>query len=168
MSKRAYEIGVKLALDETAGGEIGQAARRLYGIAGGLAGATGGGLLGRYLGRSAADALDLDEDIASAVGTGLGALTGAGLGGVAGSNLATVLRGQPDQVAATPAYEPEPEYPTAGISPLDQLGGGGAGLGLTEPVYDVTPEDMYSMGLTDYGDSGYGDYGYDDYGYGYY
>lgn len=175
MLKLAYQVGVKLALDE-AGAELSDAARRLYGIAGGLAGAVGGGFLGRYLGQSAANAFDLDEDVSRAVGTGLGALTGAGLGGAAGANLATVLRGQPNQVAAAPAYEPEPEYPTVGLSPLDQLGGGGMGLGLMEPVYDVTPsyapqeetyapEDLYALGLTG---GGYDDYGYDDLGYGYY
>ena len=176
MLKLAYQVGVKLAFDE-AGAELNQAAQRLYGIAGGLAGAVGGGFLGRYLGGAAADALDLDEDISSSVGTGLGALAGAGLGGVAGADLATVLRGQPGQVSDTPAYEPEPEYPTVGLSPLDQLGDS-LGVGAMDPVYDVTPryapeenyspEDVYSMGLTGYDNYGYGDQGYDDSGYGYY
>ncbi|RLI86687.1 MAG: hypothetical protein DRP01_03715 [Archaeoglobales archaeon] len=72
MLKLAYQVGVKLALDE-AGDDLSAAAQRLYGIAGGLAGAAGGGLLGRYLGQQAADAFDLDEDVAGVVGTGLGA-----------------------------------------------------------------------------------------------
>lgn len=170
--KLAYQVGVKLALDTAAASDdLREAAERLYGIAGGLAGAAGGGFLGRYLGREAADAFDLDEDVSGAVGTGLGALAGGGLGAVAGSSLSS-LAGQPGEVPEEPASEPEPEYPTAGMdmSFLDQLPQE-AGLGLSQPFYDVTPEefapeDIYSMGLSGYGnDYGYG--GYDDYGYGY-
>jgi hypothetical protein len=166
LEKLAYQVGVKLAL-ESASDELGAAARNLYGIAGGLAGAVSGGFLGRYLGQEAADAFDLDEDMSGAIGTGLGALAGAGLGGAAGSNLATMTQGQPGEVAEEPAYEPEPEYPTVGMSPLDQMSDG-PGLGLMEPFYDVTqqysPQDMY--GLSGFGDSGgYDDYGYNDYSY---
>ena len=164
--KLAFQVGVKIAL-ETAGEELNNAAQQLYGIAGGLAGAVGGGFLGRYLGRETADAFDLDEDMSGAIGTGLGSLVGGGLGTAAGSNLATLARGQPGEVADTPAYEPEPEYPTVGLSILDQLPDE-QGLGLMQPFYDVTPsyapQDVFSMGAGN-NEGGYEDYGYEDFSY---
>lgn len=86
MIKRAYEEGLKLAFDDAGlTPEQIQAAQRLSGIGGGLAGAGLGGLLGNYLGGRAAEAFDVNPAIAKALGGGLGALAGGGLGGYAGS-----------------------------------------------------------------------------------
>lgn len=173
MLKLAYQTGVKLALDAESDA-LNEAAQRLYGIGGGLAGAAGGGFLGRYLGQQVAEALDLDEDVGGIIGAGLGALAGGGLGGIAGSNLSSVLGQRGEDPAAQEAAGAPATVP---VSPLDQLSSGST-LGVSQPLYDVTPAntyyapaeealaptDVYALGLTG---SGYDDYGYDDYGYGY-
>jgi len=90
-----HEIGIQLALQEAGLVKEAQlnpeqlaAAKQLFGIGGGLAGATGGGLLGRYLGGGLADKFDIDPETGKLIGTGLGALGGGALGGLAGYNLA--------------------------------------------------------------------------------
>lgn len=152
MWKTAYQKGVKLALDENplAAQQL-AAAQKLYGIGGGVLGATGGGLLGHYLGKQIAESADLDPETARWIGAGLGALVGGALGHGAGSSAATLTQATPE----APAPPPEPEAaPLSGFTPdyafdpglglVDYLpqqdtGMGGMGMGL-QPAYEPLPE----------------------------
>jgi hypothetical protein len=133
MIKTAFEYGVKQAFDDAGlTPEQIQAARRLFGIGGGLTGAGLGGLLGHYLGGRAAEAFDSNPAIAKALGSGIGALAGGGLGGYAGMQYPLWKYKKKQQAAE------EPEAAESGLGAL--------------PIAD------YIGMLPDYGY--YDDYGY--------
>lgn len=162
MWKTAYQMGVKLALDEDplAAQQL-AAAQKLYGIGGGLLGATGGGLLGHYLGKQIAESADIDPETAKWIGAGLGALAGGALGHGAGSSAATLSQTAPEQQEPAPEPEPEAEaQPLAGFAPdyafdpglglVDYLPQQDTGMGF-QPAYEPTPE-YPTVGLEpDYG-----------------
>jgi hypothetical protein len=147
MIKHAFKQGVKQAFDDAGlTPEQIQAAQRLYGVGGGVAGAGLGGLLGNYLGGRAAESFDIDPAVAKALGSGLGALAGGGLGGYAGSQYPLWKYKQKAEEAAAP------DESALGALPISDLIG-------ALPNYGY---DDYGYGADD------GGYGADDGGYGYY
>jgi hypothetical protein len=139
MLKHAYQLGIKLAFDEAGlSPEQMIAAQRLGGIGGGLAGASGGSLLGKYLGNQAAESFDLDPDRAKLIGMLLGGAAGAGLGGYAGSQVPKYMMRQQGGS-------------TAGLTPPDQSVAdqpySNSALGLLPSAYNsggsYSPEEYY-------------------------
>jgi hypothetical protein len=154
MWKTAYQKGVKLALDENplAAQQL-AAAQKLYGIGGGLLGATGGGLLGHYLGKQIAESADVDPETARWIGAGLGALVGGTLGHGAGSSAATLSHTAPAPEPPAPEPEPEPEaQPLASFAPDYAFD---PGLGLV----DYLPQQDMGMGGMGMSGMGMGDMG---------
>lgn len=122
------EIGVQMALKEAGlikeaelSPEQMAAAKQLFGIGGGLAGATGGGLLGRHLGGSMADKFDIDPETGKLIGAGIGALGGGALGGLAGYNLARMKypgKAQtPEPAAESVSFVPDEYQAPMGLYP---------------------------------------------------
>lgn len=132
MLKQAYEEGIKLALNEVGlTPEQMAAAQRITGVGGGVLGATGGGLLGKYLGGQVAEALrepglfsdtyPISPETAKLIGGGLGTLAGGALGGYVGSQIprwrSRVEEPETEEsalgvlpVAYQEAYYPETDY----------------------------------------------------------
>ena len=124
------EIGVQMALKNAGLIKEAQltpeqlsAAKQLFGLGGGVAGATAGGLLGRHLGGSLAERLDADPELGRLLGAGAGALGGGALGGLAGYNLARLkYPGAPPEpaeepVAASASFVPDQFQQGYGLYP---------------------------------------------------